>query len=202
VNKPRLPKKPRDSENPSFEWLKKSWSGLSQAAIWIISIIGGFLLPPPVGISDEADKVWLRLAQFTITVVLGIMFIAARRWKKQKHATRWWIASAVLLIASLATFVGYQTLSYKWTCQYYNELKIVGGDQHTQHGADYIREHPGVSCETLLKEHAGNVYDVWTKESIDRRRIALAVIYISCAPFFTVCIIAVTQAIYIIGNPR
>ena len=196
------PKNQRDSESLSFDWMKKSWGGLSQAAIWILGVISGFLLPPPVGISNDADKVWVRLAQFTVTVILGIAFIAARRWKKQRHVTKWWMVSGVLLVLSLATFVGYQALSYKWTCKYYNEVKIIGGDQHTPHGDDYIRNHPGISCEDLLKHHAGNVYDVWPKESIDRRRIALAVIYISCVPLFTICIVAVTQAIKIISGSK
>jgi len=194
-------KRQNDTADGWIQGLKKSWIGLSQAAVWILSIIGGFLLPPPVGISETADKVWLRLAQFTITVVLGITFIAARRWNKRKHATGWWVGSAILLVISLTTFVAYQALSYQWTCKYYNEVKIIGGNEYTPHGADYITENPGASCETILKENAGKVYDVWAKDSIDRRRIALGAIYIICIPLFTICIIAVAQAIYI-RSPR
>lgn len=194
----RPPKKPPETVDSWTERIKKSWGGLAQAAIWVISIISGFLLPPPVGISEDSEKVWVRLAQFTITVIVGIMFIAARKWKARKHASRWWVTSAVLLFASLGTFVGYQALSYQWTCKYYDEIKIIGGNSYTSHGLDYVKDNPGASCETILKDHVGNVYDVWSKESIDRRRIVLAAIYISCVPLFTICIIAVTQAIYII----
>jgi hypothetical protein len=74
-------------------------------------------------------------------------------------------------------------------------VKIIGGQQYTQHGREYIRDNPHASCETILKEHVGKVYDVWTKESIDHRRITLAVIYITCIPLFTTCIVAVTQAV-------
>ena len=179
--------------------LSKYWSILSQAGIWIFGIVGGFLSPPPIGTSSEDEKTWIRLAQFVITILLGLAFIAGRRLNKRKHMWYWWFVSAMLLLLSTCSFLGYQRLSLSWTCNY-NNATVVIGDQYTERARRFILKYSDDSCEFLIDSAAGNTQDIWTKESIDKRRIVLASAYISSIPLFTICIIAVVQALQIVGQ--
>ena len=36
--------------------------------------------------------------------------------------------------------------------------------------------------------------NIWTRESINNRRLILAATYLSCLPLFTICLIAIIQA--------
>jgi len=161
-----------------------------------MSLLGGFLLPPPVGISKDDEKVWLRLAQFAVAVLFGLMFTAARKWNKKKHA-RWWVwTSATLLLFSVAAMVWFQYISYSWTCRY-NGKSVIIGTTYTIQGKYYVDRNPGISCEDLLEDFAGKPEDIWTRESINRHRIILAGTYISCVPLIAICIIGVVQALHI-----
>ena len=186
-----------------FEQSKKSWGLLAQTAAWILGIIGGFLLPPPIGITQQSEKLWLRLAQFIIICVVGLMFIATRRWNKKTHILMWWLSAALVLMLAIVSFFGYQKLLNSWTCKFYQEARIVGPQSElTPHGIEYFHDNSGASCEDALREHAGKAEDVWTKASIDSRQITLAGIYILCVPLFTICIISLLQTIHIIEREQ
>ena len=181
------------------QWLNKTsrvWTALAQGAAWVLAIIGGFLLPPPTGTSEEGERIWLQLAAFIITVLVGLMFIAGQRWKKRKHLVWWGATSAVLLVLAIAAFLAYQLLSSSRTCKHNNKLVVIG-TEYTQQAMRFMEKHPDHSCEYLLDSAAGKVDDIWTKESIDHTRMHLAITYISCIPLFALCIIAVVQSIYI-----
>lgn len=177
-----------------FEQVKKIWGPLAQAGTWVAGIIGGFLLPPPIGAED--NKLWLRFAQFVITIVVGLLVLPGRKWNRKKHAKWWWMVTAICLVAAVASFFAYQRLTYSSTCQTLDGDVVVIGHEYTPHGADYVRENPGISCTDLIDQHIGKTEDVWTKQSIDSARLKLAVTYIACIPLFTICIMALIQAIY------
>jgi hypothetical protein len=44
-------------------------------------------------------------------------------------------------------------------------------------------------------DFAGETEAIWTRDSINHRRLILAASYVSCLPLFTICLIAVVQAI-------
>ena len=182
-------------------WLKqvrKSWLVLAQGALWLGGILGGFLLPPPVGLLASEEKVWLRLGQFIIVVVLGLVFFAARRWRQPRHAL-WWAATAMLVLAvAVAVFFRYQQLTLAWTGNYAGQ-KVVVGSVLTPHGQAYTQANPDLSCDQLIMDVAGATEAIWTSESINRRRLILAATYVSCLPLFTLCLIAVVQALQCAG---
>ena len=69
------------SGSENRRWLqqaRKSWLVLMQGVLWVGGVLGGFLLPPPVGVSADDEKTWLRLGQFIVAVVLGLEILAAR----------------------------------------------------------------------------------------------------------------------------
>lgn len=185
------------TRSDSQRWLqqaRKNWLVLSQGALWLAGILGSFILPPPVGVSDSDGKIWLRLGQFIVAVVLGLVFFAGRRWGRKRHALAWWGLATVFLAIAVAAFFRYQQLTLAWTTQYAGDRIVIGSD-YTPQGIAYTKQNPNLSTEDLVFDFAGRTSDIWTRESINHRRVTLAAIYVSCLPLFTICLIAVVQAI-------
>lgn len=184
------------SRSENSRWLqaaRKSWLLLAQGALWLGGILGGFLLPPPVGITAADEKVWLRLGQFIVAVVLGLEILAARRWNLPKHSLRWGAVALLTLVIAVGAFFRYQQLTLAWTATYNGEKVVVGTD-FTRQGRAYADANPKISTEELIFNFAGKTGQIWTQESIDGRRLVLAAIYVSCLPLFTICLIALLQA--------
>ena len=186
----------------SRRWLqqaRKSWLPLAQGGVWLGGILGGFLLPPPVGVSAADEKIWLRLGQFILAVILGLVFFAARRWRLPRHALRWCAAALLFLVLAVGAFFRYQQLTLAWTGNYAG-LKVVIGSAYTSQGKSYAEKNPKISRDDLIFDFAGKTEDIWTRDSIDRRRLLLAATYVSCLPLFTICLIAVVQAVQCGGD--
>ena len=174
--------------------LKSSWAVLSQVAVWVVGIIGGFVLPPPIGLSHEDEKIWQRLGVFVVTVLVGLLFIAARRWNKAKHFRAWAVAAGACLLLAVVAFLGYQALLSSRTCAYESQ-RLVIGNVYTQQGRAYAEKNPGISCHDLLDDFAGKADDVWTTDSINSNRLTMAEVYITCLPLFAICLMSILQAV-------
>lgn len=178
------------------KWLqqtRKSGLAMTQGAVWLGGILGGFLLPPPVGVSAGDEKIWLRLGQFIIAVVLGLVFFAAQRWTQPRHAFKWCGVALLSLVLAVAAFFRYQQLTIAWTANY-NGDKVVIGSVYTPLGKAHMEEDPKIPQDILISDFKGVTEDIWTRESINHRRLVLAATYVSCLPLFTICLIAVIQA--------
>jgi hypothetical protein len=122
------------------------------------------------------------------------MFVAARVWNDRKHLRVWTIVAALLLVSAVVDFLFYQKLLSSRTCSYDSKI-IPTGTVYTPHTLEYLQKHPGSSCENLLEDFAGKANEIWTTDSIEQSRMVLAAIYVSCLPLFTVCLVAVLQAV-------
>ncbi|HVR37110.1 MAG TPA: hypothetical protein VMS21_14805 [Methylomirabilota bacterium] len=185
------------------QWLarsRKSWGLLAQAAVWVLGILGGFLLPPPAGVDAGDGQSLLRLAQFVATIVIGLILIAGHRWRLRRHAGRWATLSGLLLLLGLFSILGYQHLAGTWTASYLDDRVVVGAE-FTEQGARHAAAHPELSTSDLVFEFAGNTENIWTAESIRQRRLILAVLYLGNVPLFTVCLMAMVQALFCL-QPR
>lgn len=185
------------NNNSRANWIEqaqKHWGAVAQGGTWVLGIVGGFLLPPPLGTDD--NHVWLKLAEFVAAVSVGLLFLPSRRWGKKKHAKWWWLVAALSLVISIVSFFGYQRLTYSSTCVTVDGARVVIGKDYTPHGTEYIHDNPGISCTDLIDQHVGVVEDVWTKQSIDSARLKLAATYIACLPLFTLCIMSLVHAMY------
>ncbi|MEO8425965.1 MAG: hypothetical protein ABI651_02520 [Verrucomicrobiota bacterium] len=192
------------SRSENQNWLgqsQKNWGILTQAAVWVLGVIGGFLLPPPVGTSPGDEKIWLRLAQFVVTVMIGLIFLAAQKWRQKRHAKWWGAFSLGFLVLAVSAFFGYQRCMYAWTCNY-DRQRVVIGSVYTAQGKKHLDENPSLSRDLLLMHAGGLTEDVWTRESINRRRLLLAAAYVLCLPLFTVSLIAIVQAMRCIASKR
>ena len=190
------------SHSESTSWVqqsRKSWLVLTQGALWLGGIFGSFLLPPPVGVSASDEKIWLRLGQFIIAVVLGLVFLAGRRWNQPRHSLRWGAAALLFLALAVTAFFYYQQLTLNWTCSYVGD-KVVIGSTYTPQGLSYTQKNPNISRDDLIFDFSGETDKIWTRESINHRRLILAATYVSCLPLFTICLIAVVQAVQCSGR--
>lgn len=178
-----------------LESTKKTWGLVTQLAVFIFGVVGSFLLPPPGWASSGGNETVVRLAQFIVAVLAGLVFLFVQRWRKKKHVRRWVILTITFLALSVVAFFAYQQLLDVRTCKYADQSVAIG-TSYTQHAAAYVREHTNSTCESLLADFAGKAEDIWTKESIDRSRYILAGSYILNLPLFTLCIIGVVQALY------
>jgi hypothetical protein len=182
--------------NPIQDVLKqsrKSWVMLTQTTVWVAGAIAAFLLPPPSSMPEES-RVWVRFAQFVITVVIGMVLLAVLRWKQKKDALRWGALSMLFLFLGTACFFSYQIFAARWTA-IYNERPVVIGDVYTALGREYHEQNPHLRPEDLLKHFTGKVEKIWTRESLQQRRLILAAIYVLAMPLFTICIMSIVQAL-------
>lgn len=177
-------------------WLKstkKTWGLLTQFAVFILGVVGSFIFPPP-GWASSGDKTLVRLGQFIIAVLVGLMFLLVQNWNKKQHVGRWALLALFFLVLSISSFFGYKHFQDTRTCQYDGQTVVIG-TSYTDAGKDDFNTTPNATCEVLIRDFVGVTADVWTKESIDKSRYILAGAYILNLPLFTICIIAVVQAI-------
>jgi hypothetical protein len=163
---------------------------LIQAGTAVLGIVGSFVLPPPVSIAGE--PLWRRLAQFVAAVLIALMFVATRRVRSRGRALWWWVALAGLGLAVLGAF-GYDHLTRAWSCSY-DGSRVIVGDEYTQQGREQRRQDPSAACETLIQNFAGHIEDIWLSDGIRRRQSILAAVYVGAVALFTICIVAVVEA--------
>jgi hypothetical protein len=182
-----------DKVEKLLEQWRGSWVLLAQAAVWVLGIVAGFLLPPPVGAGTESGM-WVRFAQFVVTVVVGLVLLAALRWQRKKDTWRWALISVLALVLATGTFFGYQVCVAQWTVFSKGGQVVIGGEL-TEFGRTWRDEEPEKSLQEKVDDLAGQLTMVWTRESIEQRRLVLAGLYVLAMPLFTVCIIATVQAV-------
>ena len=178
-------------------WLKDTkatWALITQFAVFILGVVGSFLLPPPGWASSGDNTIVVRLAQFIVAVLVGLIFLLIQKWNKKKHVGRWALFAILFLTLSVSAFFAYQHFLDVRTCPYARQTVVIG-TEYTEHGRTYVKDNPGSTCTGLLEDFAGETEDIWTKDSINKSRYILAGLYILNLPLFTICLIAVVQAL-------
>ena len=178
-------------------WLtlsRQRWAVLVEAGAWIFTVIATFILEPPLGLSPNENKTWKAFAKFITIILTAFVFVTAQLWGAKRYRRRWLLASVIFSLALLGSFFLYQTLQANWTCSYFGDSKVIGAEL-TIKGKDYLSKNPGASCEVLLQDFIGNTDDVWTKESLDRRRFALTLSYMACISLASCTVLSTLQAV-------
>jgi hypothetical protein len=179
--------------------LRRRWGLLAQGSLFILGVVGAFVLPPPIGGTGHENKIWLRLAGFIVAILLGAMVLLSLRWGDRKSTSWWGIAAIVLLILSVAGFFIYQHMVDNYICQYFGRALVIG-DEYTKQAQLHISQNHGITCSGLLEDFVGNAEDVWTSESINRCRMSLSGAYLACVTLFSLCIMTMVQALYSISR--
>lgn len=178
-------------------WLhgtQRTWASLTKSGVWIAAVIGGFLLPPPVGADQFGEANWTRLAQFVIIVVVGLILVFTSKYKARKHTVGWALVAAVSILVAVASLFAYLNFAETWTTDYYGD-RLVVGTELTELGKEYVTANEGVSTKTMVEDFAGRVDSIWARESIQRRQLVLGLVYLGALPAFTLAILSVVQAL-------
>lgn len=181
----------RDGADAWLGQLRRRWASLVQAGIAVLGLVGSVVLPPPV--SGPGEPVWSRLAQLVAALLIALMFVATRRARRTGGPLWPWVALASLGLAVFSA-VGYAHLTRTWSCVY-DGSRVVVGDEYTAKGREHRGQDPDAACETVIQDFAGRVDDIWQAEGIRRRQSILAAVYVGAVALFTICIVAVVEAI-------
>jgi hypothetical protein len=177
--------------------LKKSWNVVAQTGVWVMSIVAGFVVTPQLGGPQDEKSIW-NLTQFVVNILVGLLFVLTIKYAKPVHLRRWVGLTVLTLLMGLFGYFSYVSQRGDCTCRYYQKTVLVGTHLRAPQTED------STPCEELLKNHTGDVEEIWTKASLNRCRLILAISYVSTVPLFAVCLISVVQALYIAsrGRPR
>jgi hypothetical protein len=180
-----------------FRRFKESWNVLAAFATWLLAIIGGFLLPPPIGSEQyEYSNLLSKLGVVVTIILVGLLSVLLLKWKSPAYTWRWSAVGLVAMVCSVSAFFTYLYLINTWTCTY-NEHRLVIGSEFTEHGKQYVQSQTyRVSPGSWVMAHGGNVNELWTERSINLRCATMGVVYIATLPLFAVAIIGMLHAIY------
>jgi len=180
-----------------FRQFKQSWSLLAAFTTWLLAIIGGFLLPPPIGADQyEFSDVLSKLGLVVTIVLVGLLSVPLMKWKSKVYTLHWSVAGLASMFFAVVAFFSYLYLINNWTCLY-NDNRLVIGSEFTAHGKAYVESNPHrVSPRDWVMAHGGNVSEIWTDRSINRRCAILGLLYVATLPLFAVAMIGTLHAIY------
>lgn len=178
-----------------LDTIKKSWNLIAQTGVWLMSLVAGFVISPQMGGPQDETSIW-NLTQFVVNVLVGLMFILTIKYAKKIHLKHWVAATVLTLFLGLFGFFSYMNQRGRCTCRYYSKTVLIGTELRDP------QQNEGSPCEDLLKSYTGEVHEIWTRNSINRCSLVLAISYVSTVPLFASCLISVVQAVFIVSRPR
>lgn len=181
----------RRSRSEEQNEIRSDWNLLWSLGALFTSVLAGFLQPPPPPSYGSPDEGITRIAQFAVTIVAGLVLVFGTRFRRKKDMIRWAIVSGLCLLIAIGLYITYMQLIDSYTAQY-NAARIVIGPQDALQSR-YEDGLPG-SIEEVILDHAGNVYEIWDRHSIEERRTRLRCLFLLTLPFFTVSMVSLVLA--------
>jgi hypothetical protein len=172
--------------------LRKHWLKLTSTAGFIIAIVGGFI--KPVGTSDEESNVLIRFTPVAVALVVGIVYLLARRLGPNKYRNFWFAATILNVVLFVTGFFVYRNYVYTRTCEFDNDRVLIG-TSYTSHTIKYLSTNQGISCSKLLDNFGGKSEDIWTAESINESRRFRDFSYFSGVTLFALSFLTLGQAL-------
>jgi hypothetical protein len=186
-----------DKELGSIESLVNK---ISQFGVVIMGIIGIFWFTLPYNPGSDKYKGLINFTRFIVAIIVVlIVYLKKRSRNRQAEARFWGKVAAVSLVASIVAFFGYYMIFENWTVKH-DEKVLVIGYQVKEDVQEFVAKNPGMSPYELLSNAAWSPWKIWTAESIRRVRILLSVLYVLCAPFFAITLIAVAKVMSCAGS--
>lgn len=179
--------------------LRKHWVTLSSTAGFIVAIVGGFI--EPVGTSDEERRLLQRFAPVAVALLVGIVFLVARRLSSSKFQMLWVAATIINVVLFVTAFFFYTNYVYTRTCEFDNNRMLIG-TRYTPHTIKYLEANQGISCARLLDNFAGRPDDIWTAESINESRRFRDRSYFSVITLFALAFLTLGQALAIAAKKK
>jgi TIR domain len=175
--------------------LAENWNRwIYRAVLWIVAA-GAFLLPAPVGMAEPHQRPILIVERLAIAALVGLMLLPLKLWSQRRHLRIWGTVAVLFSLFSIVSLVSYAELKQSWTVSYAGR-QIVVGSTLTPNAARYHQTHPQYTAAELLEDAAGDPQKVWTRESMETRRLRLNALYFSCIPTFAIAVLALVQSLY------
>ena len=181
--------------------LSRRWTPHIQRAAWLMTAVGVFLAPPPVGILTLSQRQLAGLTSFIVAVVTGLILLWMQRRNAPAHVRFWSIVTGVCLIGGLVSLIAYESAREKWTVPYAG-TRILRGDVYTPLAQRALADHQ-MADSVLVAMAAGDTKLVWEEQSFPgwRMRSVLLGGYLLGVILFAVCILAIGQAHNCSGQP-
>jgi hypothetical protein len=185
-----------DKVNSLFSSMQSRWKDLALFATWILGVVGGFLMSPPVGTYELYDDYLRRFGQFVVTLFVGLLVLVMWRYQRKKDVSLWGSVSLICLVLCVVLYFSYWRLTVSYTAEYNGVPVVIGSNaDYTDFAKAYLESHPQITKEELIMDFAEKIGEIWNPEAVDRRRLILAICYICSLPFFTVAIMSILQAL-------
>jgi hypothetical protein len=183
------------------QFLKNRWNYFAQAAAIIITIIGTFLVTPPL-LSIGSDYRIESFSRFIIASLLAFLYIPLKKKSSKSKYRFWYKMAAVCFVAGLISVGIYTKLLQDWSIKFYNEkVLVIGKNMYPEAEKDKVNlaqelNRRMVDNETFVRARQGNTYDIWPKAELSFRFYLMSMIYILCAVLIGSFIITIIQSIY------
>lgn len=187
-----------------FDLLKKRIDFLIQFVIWLFSIIGIFIIPPPVDDLISESNIWFRFSQLIVALSTGLLILPILHYRTKKYALTWWFISAGLSIISIFLLYTYNSTITNYTMQIKldenTEVRIVIGNDYTTEAKRIISSEGKISNRELIdyfldEEIKDRIEKIWYPRDIKNNRFKILLLYILNALMISIFLISVTQSI-------
>jgi hypothetical protein len=175
-----------------FENIKKQWTTLFEAAVFLVAAVLAFVIVPP-RLTPAGDASWVHAAEFIGAIVIAIVVIAARhrRWGVRTLL----IATAATLICAVVAFFAYRMFLSLWTCgDYDGRGAIVIGSKMLPDAANYAAQQHANAC-TVIQDFAGDTASIWEASELLSRYLLLAAAFVSTVLLFLAAAVLAIEAI-------
>lgn len=158
------------------------WQRLALPATWLIGTFGAILtFPARIATDGMAPEVVAGIVGIVLTVAVAIL-----QSRPLARRGRW--PAVPLLISLTALFVAawfaYSWLMQVWTCDYFQDARLVVGSTPQPDLVDYLRQSGRVWTEPmdcrLVKEYAGDTRRMFMPSEMGIRYASLLALYFSC----------------------
>lgn len=169
---------------------RKTIKALTALAAFIFSMISGFLVP--LGFASDERKAIVRFAPFILAILIGCAFVMRRKWAIT-DPQKWVLITVILLAGTILSWLLYWYYLSEFTC-IVDTQRVIIGTEYTDQAAAYIRSNADMPCETLIRNYAGKIEMIWTRETVNKVRLYFQVIYLSCTILTTLCLLSLAQS--------
>lgn len=184
--------------NSWLDQLKARWLVLSQAAVWILSIVVPVVLKPPqINYQNETNE--NAVIVFFVTCIIGILWISFNKKNKYKHYKFWLRTSLFLITFSVLSIIFYSVKKESWTISYYGSNLVVGDTllEGAQRKKQALEKNLGrtISDQEFPQYMPGRNHELWDIDVLRVRRYFLLALYVIVVMSMVLMIVTILQTI-------
>jgi hypothetical protein len=183
------------------QFLKTRWNYFAQAAAIIITIVGTFLVTPPL-LSISSDHRIESFSRFIIASLLAFLYIPLKKKSAKSRYRFWYRIAAACFVAGLISVGIYTKLLQDWSVKFYGgKVLVIGENMYPEAEKDKVNvalelNRRVVDNETFVRARQGNTFDIWPKSELSFRFYLMSMLYILSAVLIGSFIITIIQSIY------